>query len=59
MMGTTFLVGMTLKILGICGVGIGATTLLEKFHRYEAKPKKKGDLDDYGKLMREKIKSAS
>jgi galactitol-specific phosphotransferase system IIB component len=50
-----------LKIAAVCGVGIGTTTMLEQFHEYKLKTKKKGD--DYatyeGKSLRERAKATN
>lgn len=59
-MGTAFIVGSVLKIASVCGIGVGASTMLKFFHEYEFKFNKKGDKNDnHGESLREKAKGLS
>lgn len=60
-MGTAFIVGSVIKIVAVCGFGVGVSSFIDAFHRYEFKFNKKGDKNatDHGKLLREKAKIIS
>ena len=55
-----FIVGSALKIAVSLGIGIGASSMLNYFHNFELKSKKKGDKDDnHSSVLRERAKSLS
>lgn len=58
---TVFIVGSLVKIASVCGLGVGATSLIKFFHEYEFNFKKKGDKNatNYSESLREKAKGLS
>jgi hypothetical protein len=59
-MTTMGLVYVAVKLAGACGLGVGATALMQGFHKYEFKFKKKGEGNDsaiHSQSLRERAKS--
>ncbi|PLR99626.1 hypothetical protein [Bacillus sp. T33-2] len=60
-MSSVFVVGAALKIASALGIGLGASTLMNTFHNYDFKFKKKGDKNEtsHGESLRERAKQLS
>lgn len=54
--GLILLIGSAVKLAAVCGVGIGASHMMETFHNFKFKNKKKGDNNElsHSEILRKK-----